>query len=901
MFGPGRDRTSGPRDSDEHWEALQQRAADLVQAGDLAGAHACCRDLEAGVRDRPWPHVRALVAWAGVAALGGDPATALQRYRCALAELGPLRAGAQGAEAEKYAAAHARIAAEAAKVANALGEHDLARDLLAGIDAPGPGADAATTAGFPAADAARAEETVRASLGVVTDPDVRAELELSLAHLCASTGRAAEARRLLRSSRDHWAGSATPQPWLARTDLAEAGIALDADDPEAARLVASAAGHLDGSGLVREVTTLRLLQARLAAQSGSPQRAAELLAATLDGPHPWEFSTSLACELVVALLGTGDVEEAVRRQAQLRAGLGAAAPDDLAFVELVQLRTDRAILNAGLVPAHSAADFASEHLTRAVITALALDALRFGLGSGQARTAWAAWAQEAWEYAFAAAAGTGHGPLVLELVDLRATSGSLSPERSPGPARRGAGRVTSPVDSGVALGLPAQVEADGRRSLGEYVDLAEQYFSMPVRSRRTVARTPPADRPVLHLRIVDAGDTYYAWTWSGASAGPGAAVCPATIRDEATALLEAALPDPLGEETTVAALRRALGGPLASPAGEAELMARLAERVLPADLVTALAGTAGGVRPLLRVQPSESLASVPWPLLRLTDGTRLVELADVETAAPLGVRPATVERRAWTGRAPVVTVVDPRVPGFRATEELGSVLGRPDAGSAVTAALGALGGRARPTDPMAAQRGDATRDWLAERLHESPDALVYVGHVTSTGLAHGQSEDTALHLADPAEVAGYAPAVRSHRPLSATDLLLGDSALRPDGVVGARRWPAPPRVVLLGCRSGGEARCPDAFGLAVAFLHNGAERVLATRWTLLTDAAVASLAGLDHRPLDRLAAAAIAAVDAEDPAATWCAGQRERLADWLALGRLEDSPLWWAAPAWVSA
>jgi hypothetical protein len=300
------------------------------------------------------------------------------------------------------------------------------------------------------------------------------------------------------------------------------------------------------------------------------------------------------------------------------------------------------------------------------------------------------------------------------------------------------------------------------------------------------------------------------------------------------------------------------------------------------------------------------VAQVPWELLAVDDGTdvRLIDLADVVTTAPTSLRPrdpAAVTAQG-TDTDPVVLVLDPRVPGFRADSPLGSVLGPPgsdpelvslvrrrmDAGAVVPSVA---------TPAEAFRRTDLDRDWLSGVLRKGARRLLYVGHVSGAPVEGGQSEDGTLHLCCAAGATGLAEPLRTHRPLSAKDLLLGSLPLRADGEPGGRIWPAPRRVALIGCESGGDLRFAESFGLATAMLYNGAELVTATRWVLPTSFAFHRLAQLPDsvRPLSEAIIAVDAAHEDDDPVRSLGSWQREQLDRWRADGRIEHSPLLWAA------
>ncbi|WHM40645.1 hypothetical protein [Streptomyces sp. BPTC-684] len=172
----------------------------------------------------------------------------------------------------------------------------------------------------------------------------------------------------------------------------------------------------------------------------------------------------------------------------------------------------------------------------------------------------------------------------------------------------------------------------------------------------------------------------------------------------------------------------------------------------------------------------------------MDEGVQLIDLADVVKTAPASLRRQAPAPHPAPNAATdaVVLVLDSRIPGFRAESALGSVLGPPgsdpallsfvqsriDAGSAVPSVA---------TTAQALRRTDLDRDWLGGVLRKRARGLLYVGHVSGARREGGQSEDGALHLSCGAETEGLAEPVRTHRPLSAKDLLLGTLPLRPTG------------------------------------------------------------------------------------------------------------------------
>ncbi|GAA0608638.1 CHAT domain-containing protein [Kutzneria viridogrisea] len=384
--------------------------------------------------------------------------------------------------------------------------------------------------------------------------------------------------------------------------------------------------------------------------------------------------------------------------------------------------------------------------------------------------------------------------------------------------------------------------------------------------------------PIVQVRMADAGDMYLTWRWIAGVQGYGTGQVPRADLTRVTDLLAGALPGSGG-----AGMRRAFeDSQLRAYDSELRLADALADALWPVQLTEQIRQVTStlGARPLVRIQPSPRVAQVPWELLAVDADTRLVDLAEVSIAVPLSLRRGT----ATTGSDEVVLVLDPRVPGG----SLGSVLGQPD--EDLLALVRRHGGRGIGLS-------DVDRDWLGAELRRGARRLVYVGHVSSAPVEGGQSEDAQLHLSCGPATTGFAEVVRGHRPLSAKDLLLGTLSARADGVAGARIWPAPPRVALIACESGGDLRFAEPFGLASAMIHNGAELVTATRWPVPTSHAFHRLAGLPatSRPLTELVLAVDSAHDQADPVRQLADWQRGQLARWRADGRIEHSPLLWGA------
>jgi hypothetical protein len=373
--------------------------------------------------------------------------------------------------------------------------------------------------------------------------------------------------------------------------------------------------------------------------------------------------------------------------------------------------------------------------------------------------------------------------------------------------------------------------------------------------------------------------------------------------DEVVARVAAALPDPSGAGGIEYALST---GEFSDYDSEHTLGQHLSRVLLPQRLAEQLHDLyTRGMRPHIRLQPAPRVAQVPWELLAPDPCLRLLDIADLSQLAPAGlVRAPGRTARTWaaTRDLPVVAVLDPRIPGFRADSALGSVLGRMSAraplGERVERYLRRDRLRPAVSDPVEAfRRDDLDRTWLSRTLRAGASRLLYVGHVTAAAPESGRSENARLHLACSAETTGFAPPERTHRPLSAKDLILGTHTLGGEPLAGPDLWPIPSRVALIACESGGDLRFGETLGLLAAMINGGAELVTAGRWALPTDLAFARFAGAgaDVRPLQETVCAIDAAHEQADPVAALMRWQRERLAAWRDNRSVCDSPLLWAA------
>ncbi|MEU0788492.1 hypothetical protein ABZ342_00405 [Amycolatopsis sp. NPDC005961] len=427
--------------------------------------------------------------------------------------------------------------------------------------------------------------------------------------------------------------------------------------------------------------------------------------------------------------------------------------------------------------------------------------------------------------------------------------------------------------------------------LDRWLDIAAERYSLPPKETPVVRTWPATARETFLLRYADAGHTYLTWRTTGdlddVHTHPVDAALVATARE----YLDAASPTPHEGESVPDAVGRALS----AFAGEQRLARVLGLNLLPADLVARLReAAAGGRRPLLRVQPSPSLAAVPWALLALPDrrpdrvlepgeesscfdgDERVLDVADVSLLAPVGI-----PRRPPAPPGPPVYLLDPRIPGQSAFGELGSVLGKQDPASPLIRHLDAriAEGAVRPAAARGldlVRRTDTDRRLLARLLAGPCSRLVYAGHVSRVRDEHGAQ--TALHLSCAADLPGTAEPIGAHRPFTAADLALSE--------VDAM----PARVALIGCASASDFGLPEPFGVLLAAVAAGARLVAATLWALPTSAAVP---GAD--PMAELVIAVDTALAGDDPVGELCAWQRTRLARWRERAEPARSPVFWAA------
>lgn len=424
-------------------------------------------------------------------------------------------------------------------------------------------------------------------------------------------------------------------------------------------------------------------------------------------------------------------------------------------------------------------------------------------------------------------------------------------------------------------------------------------------------------RPTIQLTGDALDGRFVTWEVYGR---PGSIRCaqrsPARIA-AAVARLEQALPDrspsaetwrrlpPLPDSPTVAAsdeqirrLHATMAGPLRDPEAEQALMTELGDALLPQEFRADLERLrTRDELPLLRLAPSPGEAGVPWALLHVGRGRRLIELCDIAWIAPLVDRDSRGQAPvSWSEvrHLPCLHVIDPAHTGE------GKVLDGLPARDWVDHAA---------RHPGCSCHAPVSRIQLSRDLQSARSRLFFVGHVVSAGPSKATlSPGLLLSPAGQGEQKVYTTnqTAPDNPPLTDVDLVRGVPALDQRGgrlvpplaehqeqaVRGPALWPMPPRVALIACRSGPDLAKAEATGLVTAMTLLGAELVTATLWTLPTDRAYREYAALPR--FSELIRAADTIQQTHDPIRELAIWQRERLDAWRTTRHPDESPLWWA-------
>lgn len=393
------------------------------------------------------------------------------------------------------------------------------------------------------------------------------------------------------------------------------------------------------------------------------------------------------------------------------------------------------------------------------------------------------------------------------------------------------------------------------------------------------------------LRAADVGATYLSWTWMTEPFTPDARRLDTAALVSILAELDDALPAPRdGEDPEAAVLRVLRAGALTDRDREAHLARRLADALLPRELLARIRRyVADGTHIRIRLTPSPRLARVPWEILMTDDGRRLVELAEICYDPPVTVHVRrSIQPVPWqqVRDRPALFVIDPLLaPTTPASQVLSDNSDRLPFVQRLNELRDTGGALWEDEEAVAAINGGVTRGNLSSGLQIERSRMFYFGHVESEPEEPGSA---ALLLSDESA------------PLSARDLLLGTVSPAEPGVgtPGYQLWKMPPRVAVIGCEGGADYRAIETFGLVIAMVDAGAELVSTTRWTMPTDAAFRAAypeLSADVRPTTALALEVDRAHTTDDPVAELNRWQCIQLDEWRRHGRIAESPLVWAS------
>lgn len=389
------------------------------------------------------------------------------------------------------------------------------------------------------------------------------------------------------------------------------------------------------------------------------------------------------------------------------------------------------------------------------------------------------------------------------------------------------------------------------------------------------------DQPGVFLSGTATSDRIYLWWLLQQDDKPDYRVVPLDEYERAMTPLRDALPSSGDADDVAECLRNPLW---TDPDKSSQLLTPLADLLLPGPILSHLATHCERTPALMAIAPGGiTWSRVPWELLPLPDGRRLIQAATIRFEPPAAelreVRDRLPDR---TAAGPTAYVIDPC--------QMAPVL--------------SLSGRRtwRRYTSQALPHG-VTRADLHHLLtaQPAPARLLFFGHhiepdhPTDTGTA-GLLLDDPPH-AQPSQVKARALADGTEiLPLTALDLLFGDADRTTDQPrTGAAYWPMPPKVALIACGSGTDPDHYESVGITTACINAGAEVVTSTRWTLPAD-------GPTHGATSELAQAVDRSHMSTDPVGSVGAWQRRQLTSWLENPcNPGHSPLLWASLTTYSA
>lgn len=318
---------------------------------------------------------------------------------------------------------------------------------------------------------------------------------------------------------------------------------------------------------------------------------------------------------------------------------------------------------------------------------------------------------------------------------------------------------------------------------------------------------------------------------------------------------------PFEDERTGQALSDPWSCDLTDRDAERDAAIKLGTALLPTDLRAELTQARSDVRHTLTIATRGWISAAPWDAVALDESAeiRLVERAQtwggLSPALFAGDRP-----RLGTASTRRLAVVDPGPVGLDDEPDPLYPGGYPEALEALEED-GRLDRLVPNWDPMSADDFGALL-----REPEGWESLCYLGHIKRGSAAAAGAAGMVFQRAGRVE------------------LLTARS-----WIAEPERWPAPPRVGLIGCGSD-DSFLVEQTGLPIATLKAGADFLTSTRWTLPSDRDPPAAMGTT-----RLAIAVLDALTSGRPERAMRDWQLAELANWRRSGEPESSPLLWAS------
>ncbi|MDV9178464.1 tetratricopeptide repeat protein, partial [Streptomyces sp. W16] len=429
-----------------------------------------------------------------------------------------------------------------------------------------------------------AEEQASALLS--TTPETAVEtiprLLVALGLICSSTGRfdAAEDHFARAEDRFRALGDTGEQQVLLAHRAYAAMHRGELDLAE--RLFAEASAFFERQRWFGDLAVCEQARAFLAGQRGDDTGAEGLLTASLERFERLGASIAAADSMLLGAqhaYARGDIDEMKRLAQEARDVYQERGVfERCAQVDLMLARTLEDNLNR---TDHGDREQESigNALSLALPAALALEAARYDFATAHARSEWLRLAEDAVRLVFRLAMRRQDQGLLFELAEHRCAGASLALNPSPASApvedlasvfpnaamktyRHGAdghanGTMTlggvaaeAAASAGLRVSPPPKVRMSaqpgpGRVALQEYIEAAEFRYRRRIVHEEEVASWVTDDmtsRPVVQVRLADAGDLFMTWTWAGGARGFGTGHGPGDEVDRAVRALADALP-----------------------------------------------------------------------------------------------------------------------------------------------------------------------------------------------------------------------------------------------------------------------------------------------------------------------------------------------------------------------